>query len=190
MEEPTSFKKIYEILAVILLLVIAFVVYQVRRTNPSPLPSPGGTVASPGGTNITPPNNNPAPPSGTSAPSSSSGKISIKTQRGDFILVKNVYKDPAAQITGDHNVTFRDTPEYRLFYYEPTQSFAIAILNSDVVQARALAERAFLEALGITQEQACQLRVSLGVVTWANEIFADKNYGLSFCPDGVPFVNP
>lgn len=188
MEEQRSSTKLPWILGLIVLVVIIFIAYQVlRRTPPPPAsPTPAGTI---GGPNIPPPGSTP-PQVGTTTPPAPGGKMTVKTRRGDFLLINDIYKSAVLINENKTAVVTHDEPEYYISFYVPGQSFTISLLTSDVESARVHAEEVFLRHLGITEEQACELRVSLAVATWANEIFAGRNYGLSFCPDGVPFVNP
>ena len=114
---------------------------------------------------------------------SKEGKITIKTQDGD-VDINDVYLVSEEIISG--NVTIKTTPEYQIVYSSERQNFIISILSSDLQNARSKAEQEFLKILGIGEEKACLLDVTLGVSKDANPNAAGRNYGLSFCPNGKP----
>lgn len=112
------------------------------------------------------------------------GKIIIKTQNGD-VDINDVYSVSEEIISG--NATVKTTPEYQIVYSGERQNFIISILSSDLQNTRSKAEQEFLKILGIGEEKACLLDVTLGVSKDANPNAAGRNYGLSFCPNGKPF---
>lgn len=128
---------------------------------------------------------NVSPPQNFTEPSVSDEKMTISTSGGN-VSVNNLYKNPIAKLY--HNgVLFLQTPDFEMSFYPDDQGFIISLLNPDLEKARAEAEKSFLETLGISKEQACLLKISLGVTADINEKAAGKNYGLSFCPSGKPF---
>ncbi|MFA6928053.1 MAG: hypothetical protein WC258_02200 [Patescibacteria group bacterium] len=72
-------------------------------------------------------------------------------------------------------------------YYPEDQGFIIAILNPNIEDSRKEAEKEFIKLLGINKTEACNLTVELSVPYSINKEVSGKNYGLSFCPDGIPF---
>jgi len=70
---------------------------------------------------------------------------------------------------------------------QKNESFYLVIENSDVQSARDMLEKDFLEVLGISEKEACKLKITLSVPFGVNEDLAGENYGLSFCPNGKKF---
>lgn len=118
-------------------------------------------------------------------PGSDSDKMTISTDSGS-ININNLYKNPAEKLSMD-GVSFDKNSDHLLSFYPQHQGFIITITNPDIEKGRTDAENAFLKDLGITKEQACSLRVTLNVPAYVNDAAAGRNYGLSFCPNGIPF---
>lgn len=68
--------------------------------------------------------------------------------------------------------------------FKQGKEFVISILGSPFATVREQAEEKFLEVLGLTREEACQLEVSLRTPRFANPDYAWQSYPLSFCPQG------
>lgn len=112
-------------------------------------------------------------------------KIFIKTDSGD-VQINNIYKVGGEVF--EEGVTFKENPDYYISFSESDHSFSIAIVNPDDLRgSREKAEKEFIITLGITEKEACELDVKLGVPYSADVRLAEKNYGLSFCPDGKDF---
>jgi hypothetical protein len=151
------------ILAVILLVLTAYI-YIMKKKNNSNIPQANTQVT---------------------VPDKSADKFTIKTSQGN-VDVQNIYKNSAEDLS-QSGVAFRDNDEYYIAYYPEDQGFIIAIEDSNIQKARTDAEKDFLDTLGITQDQACKLKVSLTVPMSVNARAAGGNYGLSFCSNGIPF---
>ncbi len=123
-----------------------------------------------------------APGGGQTA--SSTPQISIPTANGQ-IQISDITQHPVEQVTD--TVVFARTNQYEIAYFPNEQSFTITISAEPVEQARQAAEQAFLDKLQITEGQACQLNVTLAVLGGIDENLAGKNYGLSFCSNGISF---
>lgn len=78
-------------------------------------------------------------------------------------------------------------PEYSIVFFEDRTAFTIVINARPLSETRARAERALLEKLGITEKEACRLNVDLGVIASVDLDMSGRNFGLSFCPNGLPF---
>ncbi len=79
------------------------------------------------------------------------------------------------------DVLFRKTQNYQIAYFKEFNQFGIVIIAPPFEQARSKAENEFLKTLGITQEQACKLNVTVGFSRFAPSEVAGKNFPLSFC---------
>lgn len=71
---------------------------------------------------------------------------------------------------------------FAIYYDSAQQSFAIALTEEPLGQARLDMEQFMLTALGITQQQMCNLNYYVGTSSGVNAIYATKNLGFSFCP--------
>ena len=103
----------------------------------------------------------------------------MQTKTGGTIELKNFYPQAVKTLPG--YVVIKETPYYRLIFYEADTSFVISIINANVPTARAVAELEVPDTLGISQQEACQLRISIGVSLHVSETYGGKSYGLGFC---------
>ena len=135
---------------------------------PSPTPDNNGSA-----------NNNGAitPPTGPT--------FSVRTNDGKTLEIRNFYMDAAEKMPG--YVVIKETPYYRLIFYEVDSSFLVSITNSNVPTARAVAELELPDILGITQQQICRLNIYVGVSFQVSEKYGGKTYTLNFCPGGESF---
>ena len=76
--------------------------------------------------------------------------------------------------------------EYVISYYGTDSSIFITLKSEPIAAARIDAERAFLRDFGLTKAEACRLNVVLNVMGSVAPYAAARDYGLSFCPDGLP----
>jgi hypothetical protein len=119
-------------------------------------------------------------------PSENSAKMTIPTQNDEPVETNNVYLHPAENLS-NNGVGFVSNNDYYVSFYPDDRSFTVTIQNSNLKDTREKAETAFLQALGITQEQACRLNVSLYVPEFISAKNSGQDFGLSFCPNGKPF---
>lgn len=111
--------------------------------------------------------------------------IKVKGRDGGEILVSNFYK--YAVKTDENLVVIKEEPQYTIVHFPKDQGFIISLLSQPVKTSREIAEKRFLDALGITKEQTCMLRISLVIPRSVDYDLSGKNYHLSFCPNGIPF---
>jgi uncharacterized membrane protein len=118
--------------------------------------------------------------------STNAEKITIKTTTGE-ISVNNFRKN--AEVIENGNEYFVDKDKYNISYDPSYQGFiATLLVNQDIENTRKEAENDFINALGISQEDACKLKVFLYVsaaLTDNEELY--QNHGLSFCPGAKTF---
>lgn len=161
---------------ILFLFVAGFFVYQTFFTVPPveiPNPSNG--------------NENtlfPVSPSNPVTPIPPGDNITLTTRKGS-VTTKNFLK--TAEDFGAGVYALSMTENYHINYYRPDNGFQIAILTRPAQTGRDQAETALLEMLGITEQEACKLLVSLSVPFDVDPSLATKEFGLSFCPDGIPF---
>lgn len=103
-----------------------------------------------------------------------------KTIEVSGIPVKNPYISPAELNQMGDSLMVRQ-PGYSLVYLKPFGQFLISITASPFAENRAQAENAFLLRMGITQEQACKLKVTITTPSSINPNESGQNYPLSFC---------
>ena len=96
------------------------------------------------------------------------------------IEVNNFYKE-AIIIGGDGYALFDKTDKFKIAYIPVDKSFLISILDNPFEDVKKEAEKAFLQKLGITPEEACLLNVNIATNIRINPSYAGKNYKLSFC---------
>lgn len=102
-----------------------------------------------------------------------------------YVSVNDVTMDPVADFSSGV-VLFSDNQYYSFLYYDHDQSFLITLEDAtDLRLARSLAEQAFVEQLGVSNEEVCRLHVDLIVPSYVSNELADS-YGLSFCASGKP----
>lgn len=120
-------------------------------------------------------------------PDTESDFLTITSSNGN-VMVSNFYKNPQTRfIDKQGDLRIYENLNYNITYFPGNQSFSILISDTDIWATRTIAERNFLEILGITKERSCSLLVMLVVSTFANENASGIDYGLSFCPNGIPF---
>jgi len=79
-----------------------------------------------------------------------------------------------------------DTGEYGIFYNGKTEEFQVSLQAQPVATVRKAAEQALLLELGITQEQACKLKIYVSGPISVDERFDGQlNVGLSFCKGSI-----
>jgi len=121
-------------------------------------------------------------------PKPTDSSMTIKGKNGTTIQTNNVYKAPVDNLS-ENGVSFADNSDYYIAYYPQNQGFLIVINDSDINAGRQKAEDAFLQALNVSKNQACNLQVSLGVSNDVSPTASGRDYGLSFCPNGRSFPN-
>src|SRR4030042_5618948 len=93
----------------------------------------------------------------------------------------NNFYNEAIIIGDDGYALFEKTSKYKIAYIPVDKSFLISILDNPFEDVKKEAEKAFLQKLGITQEDACLMNVNIATNIRINPSYAGKNYKLSFC---------
>ncbi len=78
-------------------------------------------------------------------------------------------------------------PDYSIVYFEDKTTFVITIYKRPLSDTRIKAEQDLLQKIGISEKEACNLNVNLGTIASVDENMSGKNFGLSFCPNGISF---
>ncbi len=74
---------------------------------------------------------------------------------------------------------------YSILYSESDGSFTIALEAIPLAAARERVSNDLLRILDITENEACELNVYVGVTYYTDKALSGKNLGLSFCPDRI-----
>ncbi len=93
----------------------------------------------------------------------------------------NSYRSAAYLAADQHAIVIRQSPEYDIVYDVPDNHFLIYIFSKPLKDARRAAEDAILEALNISEQDACKLTVHEFVTGLASRIYNVGPMSLSFC---------
>ena len=116
------------------------------------------------------------------------GFTEVSLQSGERIVVSDLttnsqtFDDETYHLTGIFEAS---NGIFSLSYYEPDDFFAVTLLSEPLDDARGQAEQAFLSRLGISETEACNLNVYVGVPITVNQYLAGENLGFSFCSDSL-----
>lgn len=121
----------------------------------------------------------------SSSQGSGSSTITIGTDRGT-VTVNNFYNTASYTTQDGQTVVLQDQADYQIVYNVSDSSFIISILATPLEANRQAAESAFLSQLGISQADACKLKVSEGVPIGVSNQYPGVNFPLSFCGNSTP----
>lgn len=118
---------------------------------------------------------------------SNTDKITIPTNSGN-VIVKNFYNNPQTYVFDkEKDALIKDHPDYQIQYLTQGNGFLISIINGkEPKNTRADAEKELLNILQITKSDACKLTMTVAVSKDISQNLAGPNYGLSWCPNGLP----
>lgn len=168
-----NMKKIVIIFIILIFILgIAFYFLFLRTSSPTPPPSQVN------GFPITPPSPPPI------LPNPDQKTFIIETPAGG-IEVNNFIKD--AQPQANDIFLLKETGLYAIYYDARFSSFSIILLAEPLISARQEAEIGILDIVRIDSGALCKLDISLTVPAAVNPNIAGKEYGISFCPGGIPF---
>ena len=97
------------------------------------------------------------------------------------VNVRNVYKNPVEKT--EEAIVISQKPGFKIIYFPKDEAFLITLAQTPISQSRALAEAELLANLGITKDQACELKVVITVPYEVDPAASGQNYPLSFCPN-------
>lgn len=109
-------------------------------------------------------------------PKYENGKLVVETSQYK-VLVNDIYKLNILTIEDTSSFIFVSSDDALMSFNPSLQEFVIVL---KVPNHRSTVEKHFLEILGITQEQACQLDVVVGV-PYEVQPEASQSFDLSFC---------
>lgn len=122
-----------------------------------------------------PPKNTPSP---TSSPNPTPSFPTTTTIESSGIEIKNPFMGAAEFTTQGDALTVKATT-HRIVYLKQFDEFIITIEKEPFEENMRIAEADFVSRLGITQQQACKIKVSLSPPKKTGEL--TPQYGLSFC---------
>jgi hypothetical protein len=184
------------ILGIVLVLLIGILIVAVTFSKKAPT-SPAST------TPVGFPESGTVSNSGTSATSTSTSKMLINLRNGtkapanNFITNGTTIEDPANKgtyylagssiecTTGSTCPIAGTEKDFTIVYYPNTQSFNIGLAAEPLGSVRKEAEQYLMKALGLTQDQMCNLTYYIGTTTYVNPQYGGENLGFSFCPGAV-----
>lgn len=101
------------------------------------------------------------------------GPVSVLDFRGHFL-----------EIIGD-TIFLEENNRFSIGFLKSDNSFGIVLSAKPISAVRKDAEDKFLRDLGISEKDACKLKVSVRVPTTIGVTANDQNIGLSFCPSSA-----
>ena len=114
-------------------------------------------------------------------------RIQVESNDGGVVLVNNFYTSEGSRVENRNNdITVKETANYGIEFQPQFQTFFITLSGKDLLFSRSEMEKNLVSILGVTQTEACRLKVNVGVVYSVNPGASGIEYGLSFCPKGKP----
>lgn len=118
-----------------------------------------------------------------SIPQKNLTEISIVGKDSSKVTVNNFYANPVETSTGMVTIN-RNTNLATYFYNEIGNKFTITLNEADLdefLKKKPLAEQEFLQLIGVTEEQACNLNVEVLNGGSFDPELSGKVFSLSFC---------
>lgn len=124
----------------------------------------------------------------THATQETNGQMAVFDRNGNELIVQDVTDDASAL----NDVTYEfsgDTPQlekdFNLTFYQDQSYFLVSLLKEPLGETRIAAETALKAALGVSQEQLCELNVSVRTDMFTNQFYAGNELGVSSCPGAI-----
>jgi hypothetical protein len=106
--------------------------------------------------------------------------IILGTAQGS-VAMNNFYKNAGYIAQDQQTVVIQQASTYSIVYDVSDSSFTLTISSAPLDAVRQAAEAAFLSSLGISQQDACKLRVYEDISGGVPNQYAGKSFPLSFC---------
>lgn len=106
-------------------------------------------------------------------------ELPIATPQGN-IPVKD-FRENILESNSAGEMLLVDEKDYQIVYYSPDQSFLMTLYVLPILETQKKAEDALLRILKITKEEACRLKVSIGVPYQLDPNYIGVRLPLSFC---------
>jgi hypothetical protein len=110
------------------------------------------------------------------------GTIIVPTAQGN--VTTSNFEKSAVETSTDMTV-LESNADYGISFNPKSNSFDIILNSAPLQTARDEVEAALVKDLGISNDDACKLTVTLSVPERLSSDTANINYGLSFCPNSV-----
>lgn len=105
------------------------------------------------------------------------GKLVVNSQQGE-VLLNDIYANVNMVLPESETVVFYSEDDALITYNLLDNQFAIVVKKPS---ARKTVEQKFLQITGLSQPEACQLNVLVGIPYEVNPN-ASQSFNLSFCP--------
>lgn len=120
---------------------------------------------------------------GTSEP-----RFTIHTPEGAVSVLdfrEHLVRGHMAGVIGD-TIFLEENNRFSIGFLKLDNSFGIVLSAKPIDVVRKDAEDSFLRDLGISEKDACKLKVTVRIPASIGVNGADRNIGLSFCPSNTP----
>lgn len=110
----------------------------------------------------------------------------VELQEGGLVDVTELVEHPSTELRAEDFYRLSYRPEmYSIYYNQNSRNIFIDLYSQPVVEARRLAESHLLEVLPFTDDEICELNISVQTNGLVDQRYAGRELGLSFCPSGV-----
>lgn len=178
-------------IGLLILIGVAFFLFNVVHKAPQPSPPPGSFTGSINTTQSS--GTNPTGSQTNTQQNVPQATLMIKDYSGTPVLVRdflhnsNTTQDPVNQGYYHIGATASDTTaSFAISYINDTQFFGIALLREPLSTSRQEAEQYLMQQLGISQDEMCKLNYTMSVSNDVNQYYAGDSFGFSFCPGAMP----
>jgi hypothetical protein len=113
----------------------------------------------------------------------SQSRFTIHTPEGPVSVLE--FREHNAGTIGD-TIFLEESNRFSIGFLKSDNSFGIVLSAKPIDLVRKDAEDRFLRDLGISEKDACKLKVIVRVPASIGVNGADRNIGLSFCPSSTP----
>lgn len=165
---------IFSLITLLIIFIIGVVVIYVvndESERSTADPNEGGSVS----------DGSAVPPTPVPVPEPATG-YRLKTKDGATIAVDALVQreDAIQRAEGFYRLTY-DPDIYSIYYNRNAQVIFIDLYSQPIAEARQLAEAHLAEALDLSEDELCQLDITVQTNAFVDPVYADQDLGLSFC---------
>lgn len=117
------------------------------------------------------------------------GELKIRMQDGSLVEVRDFRNDQFVQKAyGDYVISDapgQDAGTFLMQYSTSDSGILVSLRRKPLSEARNNAENALRQHLGVSEENMCNMVISIGVASDVDYSLAGQELGLSFCPGSV-----
>ncbi len=106
-------------------------------------------------------------------------KFSISTDEENVEVMD--FRENVLESNSAGEMLLVDEKDYQIVYYAPDQSFLMTLYTLPIPETQKKAEDALLRILNISKEEACRLKVSIGVPYQLDPNYIGVRLPLGFC---------